>query len=49
VDGEVKVEYENEATFGVVLKCEDNLEMEVIEDMNEDIVNVEFYDELAFV
>jgi hypothetical protein len=49
VDDEIEVEDENETTFAAVEKCEENLAMEVVEDINEATVNVEFYVELAFL
>jgi hypothetical protein len=46
VDDEIEVEYENEIFFTVVTKSEENIEIEVVEDMNEATVNVEFdYDD----
>jgi len=49
VNDEINVEDENETTISLVPKCEENLAMEVVEGMNEEIVNVEFYDELTFL
>jgi hypothetical protein len=49
VDDEIEVEDENETTFAIVAKCEENIAMEVVEDMNEATVNVEFYVELHFL
>jgi hypothetical protein len=45
----IEVKDENETTFATMVKCEENPTMEVVEDMNANIVNVEFYVELAFL
>jgi hypothetical protein len=49
VDDEIEVEDENETTFKVVEKYEENITMKLVEDINKDIVNVEVYLELTFL
>jgi hypothetical protein len=49
VDDEIKCEGESEISFAILAKCEKNLAIKTIEDMDEDTMNVEFYVELAFL
>jgi len=49
MDDEIEFEDENETTFVALEKCEENLAMEVVEDINEATMNVEFYVELEFL
>jgi hypothetical protein len=49
VDDEIKCEGESEISFITVEKCEKNLAIKTIEDMDEDTMNVEFYVELTFL
>jgi len=41
VDDEIKGKGESEIVIATVTKCEKNLAIEVVEDMNEDILNVQ--------
>jgi len=49
VHDEIKGEGESENAFTTLAKCKTNLAINTIEDMDSNIVNIEFYAELAFL